>query len=283
MNAKILFLTNDTPKARYLEAIFHKNGVNIDGVITFSRNNRVIQEPIVHRFLKLVYRRLNGLASYKLTTARILRLEKKCKAISEEKLEDFIQSEQKNLDKFALTNRIVVTDINSLVVESELKKVKPDICIVWGTPILKPKILDLCPVFVNAHTSILPHYKGTFSEFWQCYKEDEDNIGVTFHIVDKGVDTGAIIHQVFQEVNGPLEPYRLRLNNTKLILQHYPSVIKSFMAGELKVQAQSSNKASSIHTYRSSDITIEKRLQLYTRLKIQYNNLVELLEANSLN
>lgn len=275
---KVVLLTNDTPKAKCLEVLLLNQGINIEKVIVFSRQKSQKNGSVAVRVLKLIFRRLQNWLSTRSSEAKALEIEKQCRDICEKKLVEYLYEITSDIDGFNTTESVVVSDINSLEVETILKQIRPDLCVVWGTPILKTNILNLAPRFVNAHTSILPHYKGTFSEFWQCYNNDIGSVGVTFHLVDNGIDTGPIIYQVFQDIKGPLEPFSLRLNNTKLILQYYPGVVEALSVGGLNIQEQSLIEVSSIKTYRSSDITIEKRIELYSRLKCKHNHLPELIE-----
>jgi folate-dependent phosphoribosylglycinamide formyltransferase PurN len=51
---------------------------------------------------------------------------------------------------------------------------------------------------VNFHYSLLPAYRGKFSLFWQWYLA-EPRPGISFHEVDGGVDSGAVIFQAALE------------------------------------------------------------------------------------
>ena len=164
-----------------------------------------------------------------------------------------------------------VENVNSKEVELILLEESPDVCAVYGTGIIKENILDLCETFVNAHTSILPHYKGTRSEFWQCFDEHRESIGVTFHKVDKGIDTGAIFLQVHQKSPEFLEPYALRQTNTQLTLIYFPEVLISLGKNDLFPNIQ--QKIEGFKTYKFSDITVEKRIALYSRLLKAKNSL----------
>ena len=50
-------------------------------------------------------------------------------------------------------------------------------------------------IFINSHLGITPKYRGVHGGYWALINDDHDNYGVTVHIVDKGIDTGAIIAQ----------------------------------------------------------------------------------------
>ena len=94
-----------------------------------------------------------------------------------------------------------IPEINAPSVNSEefrkaLLKLNPDILLVgsWGEKIQKatydiPKIAS-----INAHPSLLPKYRGPNPYFW-VIKNQEQTSGVTFHLIDEGYDSGAILAQ----------------------------------------------------------------------------------------
>ena len=86
--------------------------------------------------------------------------------------------------------------VNSKKFRKTLLKLNPDIMLVgsWGEKFEKatfdiPKIAS-----INAHPSLLPKYRGPNPYFWTI-KNCEQESGVTFHLIDSGYDTGAILAQ----------------------------------------------------------------------------------------
>jgi methionyl-tRNA formyltransferase len=69
---------------------------------------------------------------------------------------------------------------------------KPDILVLGGTRIIKPKILETARrATVNAHPGMLPWLRGSASVGWALYKDLPE--GATAHFIDPGIDTGDII------------------------------------------------------------------------------------------
>jgi methionyl-tRNA formyltransferase len=90
-----------------------------------------------------------------------------------------------------------VSSINSDSVTDIVKTVKPDVIVVAGTSILTPERIhsfDSIPV-INIHTGMLPWYRGQSGGFWAVVNDDWGRIGTTVHVLDEGIDTGAIISQ----------------------------------------------------------------------------------------
>ena len=68
-----------------------------------------------------------------------------------------------------------------------------------GCPIIEDPILSALPSYsINLHLGLIPYYKGSITAFWPFYYLEPAMLGTTYHIIDKYVDTGEIIHQMSQ-------------------------------------------------------------------------------------
>jgi len=93
-----------------------------------------------------------------------------------------------------------VDNFNGPDCESLLKRINPDLLVLGGSRILKKNILEIPKMGVlNAHPGILPKYRGVDVISWAIL--NGDNIGVTVHLVDEGIDTGRICAQEIIPVN----------------------------------------------------------------------------------
>ena len=93
-------------------------------------------------------------------------------------------------------NEIQASGVNTKEFKKELLKLNPDIVLVgsWGEKISK-EIYDIPKIAtINAHPSLLPKYRGPNPYYW-VIKNQEQTSGVSFHLVDDGFDTGAILAQ----------------------------------------------------------------------------------------
>jgi len=77
-----------------------------------------------------------------------------------------------------------------------LRALKPDLILVGAfSIILKKPILDLPRIgCINTHSSLLPKHRGP-NPFSAVILANEPETGVTFHVVDEGIDTGDILDQ----------------------------------------------------------------------------------------
>jgi hypothetical protein len=73
-----------------------------------------------------------------------------------------------------------------------LRDVGPDIIVLGGARILKKEVIQIPRIgILNAHPGLLPQYRGLDVMEWAILNGDD--IGVTIHFVDEGIDTGPIV------------------------------------------------------------------------------------------
>jgi methionyl-tRNA formyltransferase len=91
---------------------------------------------------------------------------------------------------------LAVENINDPAGARFIQSLTPAVLVVCGTTVLKPEIFSLAPKgAVNIHTGITPEYRSADPIFWALYCGEPGKVGVTIHYVDRGIDTGPIIHQ----------------------------------------------------------------------------------------
>lgn len=85
-----------------------------------------------------------------------------------------------------------VSNHNNDTCRDLLKADQPDVLVLGGTRIIKPKILDVPrQSTVNAHPGLLPWLRGSASVGWALYNDMAQ--GATAHFVNPGIDLGDII------------------------------------------------------------------------------------------
>lgn len=89
-----------------------------------------------------------------------------------------------------------VPSVNDETCRALLRKLAPAIVLVNGTRIISKETLGcIAARFINTHAGITPRYRGVHGGYWALAAGDAENCGVTVHLVDAGIDTGAILHQ----------------------------------------------------------------------------------------
>jgi folate-dependent phosphoribosylglycinamide formyltransferase PurN len=87
---------------------------------------------------------------------------------------------------------VTVRDLHSVDVLDRLKSLKPDLGVIYGSPILRPELFQI-PSFgtLGIHHGRVPDYRGKKTTFWEMYN-GEDVAGVTIQRINPGVDTGDV-------------------------------------------------------------------------------------------
>jgi folate-dependent phosphoribosylglycinamide formyltransferase PurN len=115
---------------------------------------------------------------------------------SARRLRQIVRKDGLDLSREIFSNAFRVDSVNGADVEALLRKCQPDIVVVNGTRIISKRILAATPAkFINIHCGITPMYRGTHGGYWARVSQDDQNCGVTVHLVDAGVDTGRIFWQ----------------------------------------------------------------------------------------
>ncbi|AFL52795.1 folate-dependent phosphoribosylglycinamide formyltransferase PurN [Sinorhizobium fredii] len=100
----------------------------------------------------------------------------------------------------AETNRLVpvhhIASINDAEGRARLTALQPAVVFLVSCRMLKPETLAMvpCPI-LNFHAGINPQYRGLMGGYWALLSNEPENFGATVHLVDEGVDTGAILYQ----------------------------------------------------------------------------------------
>ena len=87
-------------------------------------------------------------------------------------------------------------DLHSKKILQEIIKIRPEIGIVFGGPILKESIFKI-PSYgcINIHTGLVQFYRGVDSTIWPLYENKPNLIGYTIHLINKKIDAGDILFQ----------------------------------------------------------------------------------------
>jgi methionyl-tRNA formyltransferase len=85
--------------------------------------------------------------------------------------------------------------VNHPETSDALRALAPDVGLSLGNAYIGSKIFTLPRLgMVNIHHEVLPDFRGAHSVLWQLY-HGSTQTGYTIHMIDKGLDTGAILAQ----------------------------------------------------------------------------------------
>lgn len=88
-----------------------------------------------------------------------------------------------------------VADIHSRDVLDQVSSLKPDLGLIYGSPILRPELFEIPRLgTLGIHHGKVPKYRGNKTTFWAMYN-GEPSAGVTIQKVNAGLDTGSIVKE----------------------------------------------------------------------------------------
>ena len=118
------------------------------------------------------------------------------------------------------TNPHSFISLNEQPAVKAISEYNADLGIVFGTSILKKKIIEAGPKhLLNLHGGDPQGYRGLDSHLWAIYHNDYKSIITTLHYIDHGLDTGPIVMQSQIQMNKDLRLHKLRSVNTELCLE----------------------------------------------------------------
>ena len=106
-----------------------------------------------------------------------------------------------SLIQLANDNSIPILEVNDFHEQETLEKIKEkhlDLILFTGGGLIRSSLISI-PKYgiINCHMGILPEYRGMDCTYWAILNKDINNIGYTTHLIDQGVDTGAIIKNYY--------------------------------------------------------------------------------------
>jgi methionyl-tRNA formyltransferase len=148
------------------------------------------KEFLKRRIKKLGWKRVAGQVLFTQLVVPMLSMEARSQAKSVKKA---YAMDDSPIPESSMTR---VSSVNSDRCIEALRLAAPDIVAVAGTRIIAERVLaSLEAKFINVHAGITPLYRGVHGGYWSLVHSDHNNCGVTVHLVDKGIDTGGIVHQ----------------------------------------------------------------------------------------
>ncbi|MFQ5492255.1 MAG: formyl transferase [Phycisphaerae bacterium] len=107
--------------------------------------------------------------------------------------------------------RVLHVDTNTLNTDgtvSFLGKAGVEAVAVYGTGLIKPPLLDAFPGrMINMHLGLSPYYRGTATNFYPLLNDEPEYVGATIHLIDAGIDSGAIIHHARPDITADDMPH----------------------------------------------------------------------------
>lgn len=161
-------------------------------------------------------------------------------------------------------------EINESSRVDEIIELNPDLIVAYGCSIIKEKLLNYFEnKIINVHLGLSPYYRGSGTNYFPFVNNELEFIGATFMYMDKGIDTGDIIHQIRARIykNDTLHQIGNRLIGD--IAKTYIDIINNFE--KLEKISQPKDKKSG-RLYKNKDFTKESLEKIYSNFK---NGMIE--------
>ncbi len=265
---RILLLTRPGAHQRYVAAQIHRQ-LPLTGILIEDKSPRTEDEgSILVRFLKKRVPPLHLLLSKIKELLTVERRERRTRHALD-RLQTAAESELEARvgglpDQWPAVERRTTRNANAKSSVAWAGELEVDYLVVYGTGILKtPMIKQARKRILNAHSSLLPFYRGSQSEFWQVLEGGLAHAGTTIHVIDEGVDTGDIVLQRAATVEGTADPFKLRCANVLMTADLFVEGIRGLESRSLTPSPQGSHEGP---TRRFKDLTLERRAELVERL-----------------
>jgi methionyl-tRNA formyltransferase len=139
-------------------------------------------------------------------------------------------------------------------ISKEIEKLSPDIVMVMAYAQLIPEsILHIAKYgTINIHTSLLPNYRGA-SPIQAAIMNGDQTTGITFMLMDKGLDTGLILSQFVETIRPNDTTTSLSKRLSVLATENISNVINDFINKKIFPQKQDNDSATFVKELNKND------------------------------
>jgi methionyl-tRNA formyltransferase len=117
------------------------------------------------------------------------------RAITEEK--EFTTNQTNQIRDSTSFIELSSEELNSNLAMKFVQEFKPNLCIIFGTELIREPLLSVLPSNTfNLHLGLSPWYRGAATLFWPFYLLEPQFAGITIHKINDKPDAGEIFHQV---------------------------------------------------------------------------------------
>jgi methionyl-tRNA formyltransferase len=148
----------------------------------------------------------------------------------------------KNIEEFKKygTSIIKCDTLNDKIVEDHLAQIGDDKLVIFtGGGIIRNRVLNLAgDGVINCHMGILPKYKGMDLPEWCILENAPDQLGLTLHFMDQGIDTGDILKKVKIPLGDHKSIKSLRAAFEPIMVDSMVSTVDDYLNGRINPTKQ---------------------------------------------
>lgn len=160
--------------------------------------------------------------------------------------------------------------INEISYTDEIIHLNPDLIITYGCSIIKPRLIEIFKKkIINVHLGLSPYYRGAGTNLHAMINKDFHLCGYTLMYIDRGIDTGQVIHQARAKIGYFDNPHIVGNRIIKNMTRDLISLIQKFHLIKEKEPLRNINQK----VYKQKDATPEALNKLYQ--SFSYENLLQ--------
>jgi len=234
---KIVILTSTELRHKYFRVFLsQQNGIQV--LKTFSEDGWTLKKQLIDAKSNLKEEHLNLRNKSEISL-----------------LKEYCDETKDNSNNFTCKKDYLSTE-NCL---KEIKTINPDLIVVYGTSLLAGDILnEYSNKIINVHLGLSPYYRGSGSNYFPFVNNEPEYAGATFMFLDKGIDTGNIIHQIRPVINLNDDYYKISAKFIVKMTTVYTQIIKNFDKVKIKKLKPVENKNRFYNRADFSDESIKK-------------------------
>lgn len=222
---KVLLLRSDSIRHRYLSSFLTSEGFEIIEVIEACGTSNKIYPPSVSKHFE-----------------------------ARDQIEHDFFSDLVNSDK-AKNKNLQITSVNHSEALLFAKMHKPDLVLTFGCGILGAEWLSNFPnQIIGIHLGLSPYYRGAGTNFFPFVNNELGAVGYTLMNLDKGVDTGPIIHQAYGKF---IQGDGIHTVGTRLMRSMFNDIVKILRSKTLITDSIKQPLTKNQKIYKKSDFTAE--------------------------
>ena len=147
--------------------------------------------------------------------------------------------------KHAGISHSVVRSVNSAAVVEHAMNLQADVLVCCSfSQIMRAGILATAKsAAINIHPSLLPRYRGPLPSFW-ALNYGEEFSGVSFHLMQRGIDTGDIVKQFSLPIESGWDEDELNRQLFALAAENAVDVLQGFAEGRYQPYPQNESESS---------------------------------------
>lgn len=108
-----------------------------------------------------------------------------------------------------------------------------DTVLVYGTDLIRPPLIEaFTGRMVNLHLGLSPYYRGTATNFYPLLNDEPEYVGATIHLIDAGIDSGAILTHARPDIVAVDRPHTIGCKAIEAGIDALLRVLPEWSAGQ---------------------------------------------------